>query len=76
MEASFTIAVVALLAAATVFWLWALIDVVRRPGADFRSGTPLLWAVAIALTHTVGAAAYVAFGRPRPAPAFRSRDGQ
>ncbi|HEX2272506.1 MAG TPA: PLD nuclease N-terminal domain-containing protein [Acidimicrobiales bacterium] len=67
MEASFTVAVLLLLAAATVFWVWALVDVLRRPGAAYRSGSQLLWALVIALTHSVGAVAYVLFGRPRAA---------
>ncbi len=69
MEASFAIAFVLTIAAATAFWLWALVDVLRRPGETYRSGTQLLWALVIALTHSIGAAAYVLFGRPRPAGA-------
>ncbi len=67
MEASVTIAAVLVLVAATVFWVWALVDVLRRPGGAYRSGSQLLWAVVIALTHSVGALAYVLFGRPRAA---------
>lgn len=64
MEASFTIVVLALLVAATVFWLWALVDVMRRGPTGYRAGTQLVWAVVIALTHSLGALAYVVFGRP------------
>lgn len=32
MEASVTVVALLLLLAATVFWVWALVDVVRRPG--------------------------------------------
>ncbi len=67
MEASVTIAAIVLVAAATVFWVWALVDVLRRPSAAYRTGSQLLWAVVIALTHSVGALAYVLFGRPRAA---------
>jgi phospholipase D-like protein len=67
MEASFTIAFLLLVAGATVFWLWALVDVLRRPSGDYRTGTQLLWALVIALTHSIGAAAYVLVGRPRSA---------
>lgn len=66
MEASVTVAALLLLAAATVFWVWALADVLRHPHAAYRSGSQLLWALVIALTHSVGAVAYVLFGRPRP----------
>ena len=65
MEASFTIFALLVLAGATVFWLWALVDVLRRPDGTYRTGGQLLWALVIALTHTIGAVAYVLFGRPR-----------
>ena len=67
MEASFTIAFLLAIAAGTVFWLWALADVIRRPSPSLRRGSQMLWALVIALTHTVGAAAYVFLGRPRAA---------
>ncbi len=67
MEASFTIAILLLILAATAFWLWALVDVLRRQSGDYRTGSQLLWALVIAFTHSIGAAAYVLFGRPRPA---------
>ena len=69
MEASFTIFVLLVALATTVFWLWALVDVLRRPNGIYRSGSQLLWALVIALTHSIGAAAYVLFGRPRTATA-------
>ena len=67
MEASFTIVFLLGLVAATAFWLWALVDVIRHPGDSYRRGTQVVWAVVIALTHSLGAGAYVLFGRPRPA---------
>jgi hypothetical protein len=67
MEASFTIAVLLAIAAGTIFWIWALVDVLRRPDESLRSGSQVLWTLVIALTHTLGAAAYVLFARPRPA---------
>jgi hypothetical protein len=67
MEASVTVVALLLLLAATVFWVWALVDVVRRPGGAYRSGSQLLWVLVIALTHSIGAVAYVLFGRPRAA---------
>ena len=66
MEASFTILFLLFVLAATVFWIWALVDVIRRPSGTLQRGSQLLWALVIALTHTVGAAAYVLLGRPRP----------
>lgn len=67
MEASFTIIFLLSIAAATAFWVWALADVIRRPSATLRRGSQLLWALVIALTHSIGAAVYVFLGRPRPA---------
>lgn len=65
MEATFTILFLLFVVATTIFWIWALVDVIRRPSATLRRGSQLFWAVAIALTHTAGAAAYFLFGRPR-----------
>ena len=65
MEASFTILFLLFILATTVFWIWALVDVVRRPSGTLQRGSQLFWALIIALTHSVGAAAYVLFGRPR-----------
>ncbi len=65
MEASFTIVALLVIAGATVFWLWALVDVLRRADGTYRTGGQLLWALVIALTHSIGAVAYVLFGRPR-----------
>ncbi len=67
MEASFTILFLLFLLATTVFWIWALVDVIRRPSESLQRGSQLLWALVIAITHSVGAAAYVLFGRPREA---------
>ena len=65
MEASFTILFLLFILATTVFWIWALVDVVRRPSGTLQRGSQLLWALIVALTHAIGAAAYVLFGRPR-----------
>lgn len=67
MEASVTFLFLLLIVAGTVFWTWALVDVIRRPSATLERGTQLFWALVIALTHGIGAAAYVLFGRPRRA---------
>ncbi len=67
MEASVTILALVLMAAATVFWVWALVDAVRRPEGGYRHGSQVLWVLVIALTHSVGAVVYVLFGRPRAA---------
>ena len=67
MEASFTILFLLFILATTVFWIWALVDVVRRPSGTLQRGSQVFWALVIALTHSAGAAAYVLFGRPREA---------
>ncbi len=67
MEASFTILFLLFILATTVFWIWALVDVIRRPGETLQRGSQLFWALVIAVTHTVGAVAYLLFGRPRGA---------
>ena len=73
MEASVTILAILLVAAATVLWVWALVDVLRRPDGTYRAGGQLSWVVVIALTHSIGAVAYLLFGRPRPAAASAER---
>ena len=65
MEASFTIVFLLLIAAATALWIWALVDVLRRPAGSYRRGSQLLWVLVIALTHSIGAIAYLLIGRPR-----------
>jgi hypothetical protein len=65
MEASFTIVFLLLVAATTALWIWALVDVLRRPAGAYRSGSQLVWVLVIALTHSIGAVAYLLIGRPR-----------
>ncbi len=54
-----------------VFWLWALIDVLRRSDASLRTGTQLLWVVVIVFTQIIGAILYVAMARPTSSGAAR-----
>lgn len=52
-------------------WVWALVDAIGVPDdAHYRTGTKLLWVLVIAITGLLGAAIYLAVGRPtrRPAP--------
>jgi Phospholipase_D-nuclease N-terminal len=65
MEASFTIVFLLLVAATTALWIWALVDVLRRPAGAYRSGSQLVWVLVIALTHSIGAVVYLLIGRPR-----------
>lgn len=53
--------------AASVFWIWAIVDVVKVPDDSmFRAGTKLVWVLLIAITHVVGAVIYLVVGRPEP----------
>jgi hypothetical protein len=57
--------------APAALWIWALVDAIRVPDdADYRAGTKLVWVLVIVLTGFIGAAVYLAVGRParRPAP--------
>jgi hypothetical protein len=60
-----------LVLALVALWIWALVDAIRVPDdALYRAGTKLIWVLVIVLTGLVGAAVYLAVGRParRPAP--------
>jgi hypothetical protein len=60
-----------LVVALVALWIWALVDAIRVPDdADYRAGTKLVWVLVIVLTGFIGAAVYLAVGRParRPAP--------
>ncbi len=49
--------------AATVIWLWALIDCLQR---EFRDNTlKLIWALVILLGNFIGAVVYLIIGRPQ-----------
>jgi len=57
--------------ALAALWIWALVDAIRVPDdGDYRAGTKLVWVLVIVLTGFIGAAVYLAVGRParRPAP--------
>lgn len=60
------IAFLLVLLAASVVWIWALVDAVRVKDEDaYRAGNKMVWVVVIAVTHLVGSVLYVLFGRPR-----------
>jgi hypothetical protein len=62
---------VLLVLALGALWVWALVDAIRVPDdSDYRAGTKLVWVLVIVLTGLIGAAVYLAVGRPvrRPAP--------
>ena len=56
--------------ALVALWIWALVDAIRVPDdAHYRAGTKLIWVLVIALTGFIGAAVYLAVGRPARRPA-------
>lgn len=51
--------------AATAFWIWAIVDVVKVPDDSmFRAGNKLIWILVVVLTHVIGAIIYFLVGRP------------
>ena len=67
MEASTTVLFLVVIAAGTAFWVWALVDALRRSATGYRTGSTLVWVLVIVFTQFIGAVLYVALGRPRPA---------
>jgi hypothetical protein len=59
--------VLALAIGAFVFWVWALVDVIKTPDdGRFRAGNQLVWVLVIVFTQVIGALIYVLVGRPEP----------
>jgi hypothetical protein len=53
--------------AALVFWIWALVDVVKVPDDSmFNAGSKLIWVLVIVLAGAIGAIVYLVVGRPAP----------
>jgi len=51
--------------AATVVWIWALVDCIQVPDDPmYRSGTKLIWVLVIVFATFIGAIVYLAIGRP------------
>jgi hypothetical protein len=51
--------------AATVVWIWALVDCIQVPDDTmYRSGTKLIWVLVIVFATFIGAVVYLAIGRP------------
>lgn len=55
---------IALALAVMVFWVYALVDVVRTPEEAFRQGTKVIWVLVVALLGALGALIYWFVGRP------------
>ena len=53
--------------AAFVFWVWAIVDVVKVPDDSmFKAGKKLIWVLVVVITGVVGAIIYLVVGRPAP----------
>jgi hypothetical protein len=51
--------------AATVVWIWALVDCIQVPDDSmYRSGTKLIWVLVIVFATFIGSIVYLAIGRP------------
>jgi hypothetical protein len=56
--------------AATVFWIWALVDCIRVPADSmYKSGNKIVWVLVIVFLHVIGAIVYLIVGRPEGGPA-------
>jgi type VI protein secretion system component VasK len=51
--------------AAFVFWVWAIVDVVKVPDDSmFKAGNKLIWVLVIVIAGVLGAIIYLVVGRP------------
>jgi len=57
------LAIIALGLAATVLWLWAVVDCVRH--GPKQENAKIIWVLVIVLGHVFGALLYLLFGRER-----------
>jgi uncharacterized membrane protein len=62
------VAIIFILAiAAFIFWVWAIVDVVKvSDDSMFKAGNKLIWVLVIVITGVVGAIIYLVVGRPAP----------
>lgn len=51
----------------TAYWGWMLVDAIRVPDGQYRSGDKVVWVIVIVLTGVLGALIYQLVGRPRTA---------
>ena len=62
--------------AATVVWIWALVDCIQVPDDSmYRSGTKLIWVLVIVFATFIGSIVYLAIGRPDGTGAPVGRSG-
>jgi hypothetical protein len=53
--------------AGTVFWVWSLVDVLRRPDQQYAAAgqTKLVWALVVLFGHFIGALIFLLVARPQ-----------
>ena len=61
----FMLVMVGLMIAGFGLWIWAFVDVVKKPEWTFASNNKTLWAIVVGLGGPIGAVVYMAVGRPR-----------
>ncbi len=51
----------------TIFWIWSLIDVLRRPDQEYAVAgqNKILWLLVVLLGHLIGSLLYVFIARPQ-----------
>ena len=69
MSAIIVLVIIGLVLASFGFWVYALVDLVRRPERELQSGSKLLWLFVVVFGHFLGAALYWMLGRPQEAAA-------
>ena len=62
----FFLVMLALALASTVFWVWMLVDVLRRPDQQFAAAgqNKVLWVLVVVFGHFLGALIYLLVARP------------
>lgn len=66
----FMLAMVGMMIAGFALWIWAFLDVVKKPEWAFASGNKTLWAIVVGLGGPIGAVVYMAVGRPKVGRAY------
>jgi hypothetical protein len=52
--------------AGTVFWIWSLVDLLRRPDQQYAAAgqTKVVWLLVVLLGHVIGSLIYLLVARP------------
>lgn len=66
----FVLAMIGMMIAGFGLWIWAFLDVVKKPEWAFTSGSRTLWAIVVGLGGPIGGLIYMAVGRPKTGRAY------